>query len=281
MTTKLKEAGVDWLTAVSTSDQSAALMEDLWLAMLEEHNIPKRWREKQGWFGYQGERVEHAFYGSREEQKLIRLSGPLAYLHANAFLEVGARPSRYDVQLTGEVDNVSEQIRGMYEQACNFTPITGRPAAVKAFLNRKRAFEGLYIGRRQSETFVRVYDKYEESKEADYKNCLRVEIELKAGTARSLAGLMVNATYKESLARSAVASTLTKRGVSLPWEIRGEEVVLHKTKVITPVESKAAWLRTQVSPTIQLMLDEIGYEKVWSLLFPDSLDKHADSDMLD
>lgn len=279
--TKLKEAGADWLTAVSTSEQSAVLMADLWHDMLDEYGIPTRWREKQTWFGYDGTRVEHAFYGVREEQALIRLSGPMAYNHANAFLEVGARPSRYDVQLTGVVDNASQQIQRMYEQACNFKPITGRPASVKAFLNRNRAFEGLYVGRRQSETFVRVYDKYEESKQPEYKDCLRVEVELKAGTARSLAGLMMQATYKTTLAQNAVASTLQKRGVTLPWEIRGEDVVFHKTTGPTPIESKAAWLRQQVSPTIQAMLDEIGYERVWSLLFPDSLDKHADSAIMD
>jgi hypothetical protein len=59
--------------------------------------------------------------------------------------------------------------------------------------------------------------------------------------------------------------------------VEGPEVVLHKTSYVTPVEGKMAWLRSQVSPTIQALVDEVGWASVLSVIMPDSLDKHTDT----
>jgi hypothetical protein len=271
------EAGIDWLTGTSQSEQAFEIMFDLWNNMVSELEIPRRFRDVAKWMGYDGERIEHGFIGERNGQALVRLSGPLAYNYADQFLFAGARPSRIDFQVTGYVPSPSVTIESMYRSACAFNPPSQRPPAVKAFLNRRQNFEGLYVGRRASEVFLRIYDKYEESREKMYVNHVRVELEAKAHTARSMAGTLMSGVERYEMTLALVKGACEARGLTFPFDTRGDGLVLRKTTYPTPIESKAAWLKSQVSPTIQALIEQIGEYQVMSLLFPDGLDRHIDN----
>lgn len=277
MATKLIEAGIDWMTGTSADDQGQELIKQLWNNMLDELRIGQAFRRKANWLGYAGWRVEHSFYGEREDGCCVVVSGPLAYNYGRAFLDVGARPSRLDLQVTGQpVTTAARSIESLFYQAREYRNPKHRPPALKMWVSREGP-EGLYIGSRASEVMLRIYDKGRESRQAIYAGHLRVEAELKQRTALRFAGALLASEYTTEFCAGAVRGLAVGRGITIPFEVEGPEVVLHKTSYVTPVEGKMAWLRSQVSPTIQALVDEVGWASVLSVIMPDSLDKHTDT----
>jgi DNA relaxase NicK len=274
MTTKLIEAGCDWFTGTSQSESSAALMMHQYRVMKEELAPPRAAVKDASWFGYYGWRFEHVFFGERQGQWCIMLSGWAADRYAHAFADVGARASRLDLQATFYEEHISEEISREYDRACLFKPPTGHPPAVTVLRGRNHDYQTLYVGRRASETFLRVYNKWEESKDPYYRNGIRYEAELKGQQARTACGKLESEGWAYTVILGLLKGYLAYRGVDCPFLDDTDAVVLRKTRVSTSTEGKMSWLLTQVSPTIQALIEEVGFERVAAVLFPDGIDKH-------
>lgn len=276
MTAKLEEIGCDWLTATSTDEEVAGIMADLWSRMLLHYDIGQAWRRKAIWQGYVGTRVEHAFYGVRDDGACIILSGPLAMDQAAEYLTIGARPSRLDLQVTGTLNRAPGlAVEQMFNDAKLFDGNGHRPPRLKMFVGRK-GVEGLYVGARSSLVMLRIYDKGLESGKRAYAGCLRIEAELKHEAAQSAASGWLAHEYDPEHIVGLLDSLVRQRGMHYPFPPASYDVNLRVTKAVTTIEAKAAWLRQQVSPTIMAMAEEIGVARVLSLLLPDSLDKQQD-----
>lgn len=279
-TAKLVEAGIDWLTGTASAQETQDVMIDLWNAIKARHEVSRAFVRKAAWQGYAGERIEHGFFGWRQDGCCVIVSGQLSALYARDFLDVGARPSRLDLQVTGQVDGlVSSAVERMFGDARLFKPTVGSLPALKMFVGRQGA-EGLYVGRRTSEVMLRIYDKYQESRQAVYKGCLRVEVEAKQATAQNLARTLLQAKDDREVVPGILRNLCAARGLTIPFETGGPDVVLYKTRHLTTTESKMAWLRSQVSPTVQALMEDLGESRVMSVLLPDSLDKQAGDDKI-
>jgi DNA relaxase NicK len=271
---KLKELGCDWLTVTSQDGTSELEMARLWKLILQEQQVNAHGIKADSWFGYVGWRIEHAFYGTRRNQICVIVSGPLAKSYARLFLEAGGRPSRIDLQATFETENISEQIEAHYEEGRQFQPRIGRPADVNTIRGRSGEYETLYLGRRASETFFRVYNKARESKDPYYARCLRLESEYKAKTAVAVSQYLLEEQWAPTAILGLLKGTLQKYGINsslLDEADTKQPLVLRKTST---TESRMAWLSKQVSPTVLSLIEEVGYEQVIGALFPDGLKTH-------
>lgn len=278
---KLVEAGADWFTGTSQSQQSADLMADVWQQMLKERDIKPKDIHKAAWFGYYGWRCEHSFYGTREDQACVTLSGMVARIYAESFYEVGARPSRLDLQATYEIGNIGAEIQAAYDDACAWQPKTGRPPKVTCLYGRDKRAETLYVGRRASEVFVRCYDKEKESRDRFYQGCIRLEVELKSHTARKMAARMQEDSWSYVTTLGLLKGFLVRYGINFLPLMAITPIVERPQRLQTSTEGKMAWLMQQVSPTVQALLDEVGWAQVASVLFPDGLQTHNADGMLD
>lgn len=278
--TKLIEAGTDWMTATSRDEQTSEMMDDTWNLLLDHEHIAIKLLNKSGFQGYAGVRAPHMFYGSRGDERCVILSSGMAWRYSDDFLAVGARPSRLDIQVTGTPGMpCSQAVEQMYKAAVSYKKPGGQQPAVKMFVDREGP-EGLYVGRRASQIFLRIYDKGKESKQEWYKGCLRVEVELKQEAARHLAGQMVTGQLAQADVPGLVAHYCEERGIPLPFPYAEVQAALRAPRRITPIESKASWIMKQVSPTIQALIEEVGWGPVVAMLFPDGIDKHSNGDTM-
>lgn len=97
----------------------------------------------------------------------------------------------------------------------------GRPAKYKMIASQDGP-ETLYLGRRASDRFGRIYDKFAESSKECYRDCLRYELELKNETARTVA-LLLDADsdhYTQLAAR--VAEFVRNRSLHINWPDTGD-----------------------------------------------------------
>jgi hypothetical protein len=271
--TKLVSEGCDWLTVTSQSEQSEELLTDLWGQIIADREITAKWIKSANWEGYTGDRIPHGFIGTRKDGLLLQLSGALAQDYAKEALQVGGRPSRMDIQVTGlPAGSPGVTIEKMFYSARDWKPTNGRPPELKMFVGRAGT-EGLYVGRRASEVMLRIYDKGRESKEIAFKGCVRVEAEIKGDMARRYASMFCNEFDDSNFYRGVVQSLVEARGMKLPFDVGPHQVVLHKTRYTTPVEGKMAWLRGQVSGVVNDLIEDVGVANVASVLFPDQLDQ--------
>jgi DNA relaxase NicK len=267
-----KEAGLDWLTATTKDPEVCDRMDLAHDFMRGEEGITRNMLKHSAWQGYDGVRGQHFFYGSKDNERLILLSGSYAAQYGVDMLEAGARPSRLDLQLTGIPALLpSVVIENMFHQALNHKGKNGHPPDLKMFTGRHGP-EGLYVGRRASQIMLRCYDKGLESGQSYYRGHLRCEVELKQESAQAHANAILSWRGDDDPIAALIAQLYADRGITVPFEIGRGVSVARPVVRETSIEAKAAYLRTQISPLVQRMCEEVGYQAVIELLCPGRID---------
>jgi len=125
----------------------------------------------------------------------------------------------------------------------------------------------IYIGKRDSDIMLRIYKKFEESKEPKYINAIRYEMEVKHKVGRSL-GEIVGRKCREEMEVSPhtrgkihanVAEQFELLSLDLP-PLSASPFPTNGEQTRTDVYRKLEWLRTQVAPSID-WLEEKGYKR--------------------
>jgi DNA relaxase NicK len=118
----------------------------------------------------------------------------------------------------------------------------------------------LYIGSRSSASFMRLYNKGAEAKDAYYTGSWRYEVETHnvVATAAAIELAMGNVSIELSIIAT-VATYCRERGLFVPWHASKELSVLRPLPSLETDDLRSLrWLATQVKPTVQRLL-RAGY----------------------
>jgi DNA relaxase NicK len=224
-----------------------------------------------GAFGFLGKKCRHSMYGDKGDWGMVQASGYEAK-HSLRLAGDGTQATRIDLQVTywvGE-ENVERCIRAAYDSACDTQNASHRPSRVNLIESRHKA-QTVYVGSRASDVFLRIYDKFEESKKSEYLGCVRFELELKGRMSKALwKKLIAGETNLRGMLEMTVAMLLSK-GVSVPSNDIEEMDVLHLKAEPTGVENQLAWLQNQVAPTVKRLVAEYGWITPFRVLFEEAL----------
>jgi hypothetical protein len=126
----------------------------------------------------------------------------------------------------------------------------------------------LYIGSRTSNEFIRIYNKYKESKcDERYNGCTRYEIEYHNESATALVHRAGARRSDRALLLGEVSSLLHRRGVGVLSSLLASEPISEPIRrVATSDERKLDWLRTGVSPTVKHLLTRYSREDILNAL---------------
>lgn len=127
------------------------------------------------------------------------------------------------------------------------------------------------IGSRQSNIFVRCYDKHLESKDDAYTDCVRLEIEYKGKESQRRWDALADgsASLRDILGQLLV--DLNARGVDTSIvDLDRQEVVFPKA---TPSKESVlvGWWHSQVAPSVARYSAQGGWQTAFSVLFGQSL----------
>jgi len=220
--------------------------------------------------GYKGTCWGKASAGLRDDGAILQVSGSWASAARLLELPYTGVP-RLDIQATvwgcpqpamvpGDVAAASVAARAGRK---------GKPWKV-VHLNGHGAGDTAYLGSRNSEMFVRVYDKGAESEgEAGYEGSVRYEAELSGGTAQEAFTALARVGADENACADRVQSYLLARGVSLPvWVSRETLQRRIVAKEASNADATLAWLASAVRPSIRRLIDEgLTYELLHRILF--------------
>lgn len=186
--------GVDYITATVREKCHRERFGSLALALLQDERAKgaqvKPWSGK----GYQGLGCEHVQYGTREEDDLVRISGPLADYSWEVFYGYADSVSRVDLQTTiWDRQPVLPRLRKIYDWSnSRVGGVRSRPV----FDLRQTTLGGatLYCGRRQSAIFGRAYDCGVKHPGPEFEGSIRFEVQ-----AMGRRGWQLCAALKEKL----------------------------------------------------------------------------------
>lgn len=276
------EVGCDYLTTTWHSPMKETVLANTkyvmdWVRGHERLGGDKNKIKPWAWQGYIGLTCGGVSCGERPDGSILRLSSVSANEWLKAGLPAGHNISRFDVAAT---------VWGVYDQSAAIARHKEETLLYRKTLHNRRYQvrledgtgdgDTLYCGSRDSEYYLRIYDKEREKKSsAEYKGALRYEAECKEELARQAYQGCTDGGYSVSSCMAVLDELLDRRGIS-PVYPRGVQRAKFANREVshTDLGDTVAWLSTQVRPTLKKwwragyekeMLDALGLGELWEL----------------
>jgi len=224
--------------------------------------------------GFVGDRVEHFFFGKRDDLLMVIGSGEVAATEGPFFLGLATTVTRLDLAVTLLDSDID---RDWTKIALDQTSMDGR---VDSGLLKTHRIEGtpdgrtLYIGSRSSDRYIRIYDKSAESKGLYPDRTWRWEVEYKRPRAGMVAARLLRQGSGTPAVLDIVTSALADVRVRLPVQEPGSGWIPHRPKALTDSETRLRYTSRVVAPFIQRLIDVVGEEEVMKALRVDPNNAH-------
>jgi DNA relaxase NicK len=252
---ELVDAGVDWITVTCKDTLRREQLQVCGTSHIEvcasrgEKVVPWSFQ------GYQGLSAGEASFGTREEDSILRLSGPTAFSHWRRAYELADNCSRIDLQMTVRTtDDVPQLVEWYHEAAGEHYKNWKRKPEVDLWRSNNGS-DTLYICKRVSEQFCRVYDKGVESKLDHYRNCVRFEVEYKGKCAKLVAMKLSQDENPNARAIELCSAFLMAHGLKPPLPSTPRHVIRVPRSRSTSLK-RLAWLCAAVRPSIALLIKD-------------------------
>lgn len=208
------------------------------------------------WQGYYGQRSTGVSYGSGPQGHILQVSG----WQAQDVWALGVpfnNVARLDIQCTFWLETDSPGVGkrvGLLSKAASDGTHGGRWKV--RTIDGHGTGDTCYIGSRESGNMWRVYDKWREQKRSDdWVNAWRFELEATDDLACALWPTYGVQEPGPDYWASVCRAQLRTRGIILPaFEKRTTLAAQKKVKPATDDESRIAWLRNQVAPSVAKLL---------------------------
>lgn len=267
----ITSAGIDYLTLTTVSRETKLRMMRYYNGIVvDDHRLGYE-AKPGGAFGFYGSRTRHALYAHKDDRSMLQVTGKAAQ-RSVILVAPGDNCTRLDVQFTiyvGE-ENVQRYLSDQASRAAAPRVIRGKRPDVTQVL-KNGSCQTVYIGSRKSEIFVRLYDKYAESKDDCFRGCVRLECEFKGATSKALWAYMAREGVGTMWLLRILLQVLEERGV----DIAGIDIDRQDVKRPKPSPSKEertiGWWASQVAPSVARISSERGWYTAFRVLFDKAL----------
>lgn len=258
-------ADIDWLTCTEKaelchSNIAALALEELDKRKRAGSRITSAFR-----FGYQGHKAEGLFYGRRDGESCVVLSGPESPPLAKQLIPLASNVSRLDMQVTvwthGEEPNLSLQ---GFNTLARSSPRNGRKGSA-TLIHSLPAGDTLNVNKRVSDACGRLYDKAAESKMGTPKTIWRYEVEFKRALAAHHAANYAAASDSQVHCNSVVYDWWTSKGID-PTFPKLDALLLDKRPLIPQKRDVLSWFESTVSIAIARAIAEHGRDRTLAAL---------------
>lgn len=270
------EPAIDWLTCTWTHESKHCAAHLLDVVTFERNlALQGNLMEVHQWQGYLGRKTASFFVGSRADGYCVRVSGSLAHAAFTSIYRADMHVSRLDAAVTVWPRPEYATLGLSALSDARLAKMTGKaknPATITHYESDNGGFT-LYIGKRASRVYARLYNKEVESGDPYYKGSWRYECELHNETATNTAKEILCCLLPvEEAVIGIVHAYWSSKGIrpAFPAASSSCEIVLPKREETT-VERSLRWLAEQVSPTVARLM-EAGYTSgvLAALGLPDS-----------
>jgi DNA relaxase NicK len=277
----LKDIGVDWLTLTTKNPDRAQDWHEAFNAVAtQEQQRGHRWGDAR-FFGYVGQACGHIFYGKRHDGALLRLSSSLAESVGALFSPDACHCTRIDLQVTCELATAQpDMLERLYDSCTSGLRKVGRPVEYSLIKNSNGA-RTLYVGRRSSQRYGRVYDKGMEQGQGEPGKLIRFELEVKDEMADQAVAMIYRSGEADTVILRLLQDFFEERGIPVLWNAAQMEVGFRGPRLAIDDASSLRWIGGPVAKTVARLMHSVGPERTVRAIFGLLLDNSSDSDMID
>jgi len=280
---QLVDCGVDWITGTGLAGAATEVLVHRFANWMDKETA--RGMERRAWSmsGYQGFACGSLQCGIRHDGHIFRLGGEWAKRHWKDVFHATRKASRLDLQYTLKFNCDPSRIISRSYRQVKRDKARHPHAPSHSLFSASNQSSTLYLGSRWSERFGRIYDKGRESKAETFRNCVRLEVELKGDAANDYAHKLFTTEDEQRSILSEVCAFMQDRNVST-WLTVDHLPCSHAHRPATDIERKLRWLEVGVRPSVHWLLERIGRQKVLAALGLDhdvELDQKASMAKLD
>lgn len=211
------DSGVDWLTATARGKDARKSFLAQGEALLKEDAgagveiTSARIRDYSGWKG------NGVFVGTRRDDDLIVLTSSRAAAQWQTVARAATNVSRLDLQVTVWTHGEQPALSRWYYQKCRRLPSQrGRPRTL-SLIQTQPAGDTLYVNKRTSDSYGRVYDYATAHKEGPPRTLWRYEVEYKRHLAAHHANSLLAERVYPARVEQLVGAWYEARGVRPTW----------------------------------------------------------------
>lgn len=251
---------VDYLTVTAT-DQSARMeifkrVDRIKNALALMGERVKPW----GFRGYIGFQAAGLRWGTRLDSDICMISGLDAQAFWSILAPLGNNCSRVDLAVTAETTRCQPRLlRDYVRHATEYDRINTK--RLNLIVQGNGEGKTLYVGSRKSDQFGRVYDKGAQQRDPLRIHRLwRYEVEFKDSRAKLVLGELLGANTPDTRAKLIGATVFTwfdHRGIPPIFRTYGDSAIpLELSARVTSDSQALSWLRKQVKPTVERLIEK-------------------------
>jgi len=249
------ECQADWLTLTCHDPDRAATFRAWANHLLGYEQHEGNQRRPFGLRGYVGAIAGRVRHGSREDGDLVMLSGDIAQLELERGMALADNCSRIDLAVTVRQEPFDTDLeRASYEAYLLSPTHEGRRARAR-LVQSDDAGATFYLGSRDSDVMLRLYNKQAESGDPHYRACHRYELELKGERAGLVATEYARTLAQPEYVQSVMTDYCRNRGVAPIFPACEGIALVPGFRRRSDVESSLLWLERQVQPTVRRLRD--------------------------
>lgn len=245
---------VDWITLTYADPKFrdwVALKADRWL----HEKLKDGWR-CQLWeqYGYQGWDISGLRYGTRQMDDYVALKSETARLNWLDYYHEASNCSRLDLSATVQFCDANPGIIAEHFETIQSGPENLHKSRSYAIIQSLLGGDTLYVGKRSSAHYGRIYDKAIESADPMYENCIRYEVEVKKPYSSAVAEALASSENHSGYISAYVSEWFRHRGVSVPWAPEITYNAIEIPRRATDDEKALEWLERGVGPTVKRLI---------------------------
>lgn len=251
-------SGPDWLTCTSPRGDEASVLADVFEEKAQTDKRAALGRQTARWFGFEGHRVDHAFFGVRPQDVCLVLSGPCVAPLMQKAIIAAHNVSRFDLQVTTWTHGEEPHVGLDAYRAVRASRIqSGRVGGVSLVIAHPSG-ECCYINRRRSDCFGRIYDKATEAKLGTARTVWRYEVEYKRRMADRIARAWAKAPAAGPWSTSRVLEFFIAKGVPRASIPRAEQSISCEVAAPSRDTQTLRWLQTTIRVTLKRQIKAHG-----------------------
>lgn len=243
-------AGVDYLTVTTRNPVRGAglflLADHWWSAAGELHEVDYDAFVR----GYRGRQTNRLFVGNRSDGTILRASSDAAEDLALRAIGYADNVSRLDIQVTAQPHEGSPDLAGMaYATIAGGFRTRGRIPTV-TLIKTNKGGRTLYVGRRVSDVYLRLYNKSAEEGVREVPARWRYEVELKNAIAKKTAQAIAASKAPNVAINSLVYRHFGVRGMVPVFGRADDPPSCTVDRQPSNLARRLKWLATQVYPVV-------------------------------
>jgi hypothetical protein len=263
----LVSAGIDWITLTATDSTICRAMGEFFDNVAANDKRLGYATVRGGAYGFYGWKARHGLLGRKDDRSMLQVSSEAAKT-AYVLAYEGGHCTRLDIQVTLRVapGQVQAMLARLEAEVRSHKPVRGLRPKVKS-INGDNGPETILVGRRASDVYMRLYDKFEESKEEQYRDTVRLELELKGKAAQGIWEKVRKHGNQHKYLLGVLKAYLARRGVSVEEIPFDADVQAIPPKEKTSLERTIGWLAKGVAPSVAKLAFEWGWQTAFNVVF--------------